>query len=243
MSIRDDFGSSRSTASALSGGTGVQNGGSSRSGSGTGSGGGNTGLTTGNTWYGNTAYGPSGGTASGYATRTGAFGMGPSLSQFSNFRTLSGAPVYGGGVQNQTVTARNATQARSIMDRLAAAFANRAAGTATARAPAVASRFVPGLLGAVAPAPITISSLPPLSPALASYRPYLGAWNGGINLMNRIIGYPDYLRPERYGAFSNSYYDNPQLGTPGLGTGLGNYSNPSNVNRTSKGDLGGLGVW
>jgi len=48
-----------------------------------------TGLTTGSTWYGNTAFGQPGGMAQGYATR-GANG------QFGNFRSLSGAPMQGG---------------------------------------------------------------------------------------------------------------------------------------------------
>jgi hypothetical protein len=48
-----------------------------------------TGLTTGSTWYGNTAFGQPGGMAQGYATK-GANG------QFGNFRSLAGAPMQGG---------------------------------------------------------------------------------------------------------------------------------------------------
>jgi hypothetical protein len=76
-----------------------------------------TGVTTGNTIYGNTAYGPSGGMATGYATRTGGMsGMGPSVGTYSNFRNLDGsAAIPGAG--NMTAMARNPQQARSVLER------------------------------------------------------------------------------------------------------------------------------
>lgn len=76
-----------------------------------------TGITTGNTIYGNTAYGPSGGMATGYATRTGGMsGMGPSVGTYSNFRNLDGsAAIPGAG--NMTAMGRNPQQARSVLER------------------------------------------------------------------------------------------------------------------------------
>lgn len=77
-----------------------------------------TGVTTGKTIYGNTAYGPSGGMATGYATRSGPIsGMGPSVGTYSNFRNLDGsAAIPGAG--NMTAMGRNAFQARSQLQRM-----------------------------------------------------------------------------------------------------------------------------
>lgn len=95
-------------------------------------GGGNTtgeggGLTTGKTWYGNTAIGPSGGAAQAYATRTGNYGGGPSVSQFSNFRTPNGQAMYP-GMQGRSIAASHGGQALGMLGALAQAMnARRAA--------------------------------------------------------------------------------------------------------------------
>lgn len=85
-----------------------------------------TGLTTGKTVYGNTAYGPAGGNATGYATmsRPGAnYGVGPSTATYSNYRNLDGSQRFAG---NPSVTANNA-----------GAGANQIATRQPAMAPAV----------------------------------------------------------------------------------------------------------
>lgn len=90
---------------------------------------GNTGLKTGSTIYGNTAFGPAGGAATGYATRTGPMsGMGPSVGAFSNFRTPTGAPMVGGALQNRAVTARNPQQALGMLQALAGVQRPRVGG-------------------------------------------------------------------------------------------------------------------
>lgn len=81
------------------------------------------GLSTGSRWYGNTAYGPAGGGAVGYATaRDGGGGyslggMGPSMRQYSNFRNPDGTPTFTNA--SGPVTARNAGQAAGILSALA----------------------------------------------------------------------------------------------------------------------------
>lgn len=71
------------------------------------------GITTGNTIYGNTAFGPSGGMATGYAMASGLPGVayGPSTAQYSNFRNLDGTPMFGGMAGSRSFSAPNATQA------------------------------------------------------------------------------------------------------------------------------------
>jgi hypothetical protein len=98
---------------------------STKSGGSVGGGGksGGLGITTGKTIHGNTAFGPAGGMAKGYATSKGGSGMGPSNKSFSNFKTLDGNAMYG-NMGNKSVTARNAGQANSMMSAL-----SRAKGT------------------------------------------------------------------------------------------------------------------
>ena len=95
-----------------------------------------TGLTTGNTTYGNTAFGRPGGNAVAYGMRDaaslGRAGMGPTVGSFGNFRTPSGAAMFGNSpVQGQSFRGMNMGQALSQANR------------AQARQPA----SVPGLLG------------------------------------------------------------------------------------------------
>ena len=104
--------SSKSYSGGGSGGTS-----SSRGGTG-------TGLSTGKTMFGNTAFGPAGGRATGYATNTRPpSGMGPSIGSFSNFRNLDGSAMIGGGLQNRAVAARNPVQALGMLRALQAAQA------------------------------------------------------------------------------------------------------------------------
>ena len=87
---------------------------------------GGLGVTTGKTIYGNTAFGPAGGMATGYATRTGNIsGIGPSMTTFSNFRTPSGSAMFSGQAGNTPVTARNAQQAAGMLSAMQAAQGRR----------------------------------------------------------------------------------------------------------------------
>ena len=80
------------------------------------------GIRTGSTIRGNTAFGPAGGMAQGYATnsRLGS-GMGPSIGSFSNFRNTDGSAMFGGGLQNRAIAAKNPQQALGMLQALKAA--------------------------------------------------------------------------------------------------------------------------
>lgn len=74
------------------------------------------GLTTGNTWHGNTAFGPSGGDATGYATRDykslSNAGMGPSMGSYSHFKDMNGNDMFGGSpIQGQSFSAMSGNKA------------------------------------------------------------------------------------------------------------------------------------
>ena len=109
---------SNPSSSSFSGGGG----GSATSRAGGRNGGAGLGIQTGSTIYGNTAFGPAGGRAVGYATRTGPIsGTGPSMGVFSNFRTPTGAAMFSGALQSRPVTARNPQQALGMLQALAGA--------------------------------------------------------------------------------------------------------------------------
>ena len=115
---------------------------------------GNLGITTGSTIHGNTAFGPAGGNAMGYATRdarslAGA-GMGPTMGTYSNFRTPSGAPMFGDSGP-QGMTARNPMQAMQMLQALRQRFQ-------PASAPPMRQ---PGLLDDDVIAPPTVPTIPP----------------------------------------------------------------------------------
>lgn len=117
--------SSASSKGAFGGGGGLGGGGNKSGGNaGKTNKGGGLGLTTGKTIHGNTAFGPAGGMAQGYATSKGGTGMGPSNKSFSNFKNLDGSPMYG-NMGNRSVTARNANQANGMMNALSRAQAPR----------------------------------------------------------------------------------------------------------------------
>ena len=115
-----------------------------------------TGLTTGNTTYGNTAFGRPGGNAVAYGMRDaaslGRAGMGPTVGSYGNFRTPSGAAMFGNSsVQGQSFRGMNMGQALSQANR------------AQARQPQV-----DGLLGgAPAPAGAPAASYPAVEQEMA----------------------------------------------------------------------------
>ena len=128
MSARDDFGSSAGRGPGAGGlGNGGIGGGMSAGSRGGGAGynagaGSRTGLTTGTTTYGNTAFGRPGGNAVAYGMRDAASlnraGMGPTVGSFSNFRTPSGAAMFGNSpVQGQSFYGMNMGQALSQANR------------------------------------------------------------------------------------------------------------------------------
>jgi hypothetical protein len=145
MSARDSASGSSTYKGGSGGAGGLGNGGigggmsSGSRGGGAGYNGGagsRTGLTTGNTTYGNTAFGRPGGNAVAYGMRDaaslGRAGMGPTVGSFGNFRTPSGKAMFGNSpVQGQSFRGMNMGQALSQANR------------AQARQPA----SVPGLLG------------------------------------------------------------------------------------------------
>lgn len=74
------------------------------------------GLSTGNTMYGNSAFGRPGGMAQAYGTRDArslaAAGMGPTQGTFGQFRTMQGSPMFPGSpVQGQSFQGMNMGQA------------------------------------------------------------------------------------------------------------------------------------
>ena len=128
MSARDDFGSSAGRGPGAgglgNGGVGGGMGGGSRGGGAgyNGGAGSRTGLTTGTTTYGNTAFGRPGGNAVAYGMRDAASlnraGMGPTVGSYGNFRTPSGAAMYGNSpVQGQSFYGQNMGQALSQANR------------------------------------------------------------------------------------------------------------------------------
>lgn len=175
-----------------------------------------TGLTTGKTVYGNTAYGPAGGNATGYATmsRPGAnYGMGPSTATYSNYRNLDGSQRFAG---NPSVTANNA-----------GAGANQIAARQPAMAPAI--KPTGGLLDPAESTSVAYG---------AWYAPpgyYYGNYSENPTDYSANRGpsenYPNAFGPRsqktssRYNsvAFGSSLYGNPVIGTPGLASGLNKY--------------------
>jgi hypothetical protein len=128
MSARDDFGSSAGRGPGAgglgNGGVGGGMGGGSRGGGAgyNGGAGSRTGLTTGTTTYGNTAFGRPGGNAVAYGMRDAASlnraGMGPTVGSYGNFRTPSGAAMFGNSpVQGQSFYGMNMGQALSQANR------------------------------------------------------------------------------------------------------------------------------
>jgi hypothetical protein len=149
MSARDDFGSSAGRGPGAgglgNGGIGGGMGGGSRGGgagynAGAGS---RTGLTTGTTTYGNTAFGRPGGNAVAYGMRDAASlnraGMGPTVGSYGNFRTPSGAAMFGNSpVQGQSFYGMNMGQALSQANRAQARQPQQQVGGLLGGAPVAA---------------------------------------------------------------------------------------------------------
>ena len=158
-----------------------------------------TGLTTGKTMYGNTAFGPAGGNAVGYATRSPGSvpsanqGTGLAAGSFSNFRDTSGAPMFSGGLQSRPVQARNAVQALGMLQALQAAQG----------APKPAGGGAPGLLD---PADEFAREVPSIPPNL-SFR-----YN---NVLSPGMSYANYFRnptsfPQFASGWGQGYFGPPQ---------------------------------
>lgn len=116
-----------------------------------------TGLTTGKDWYGNTAFGRSGGRVAAYGTRDAQSlaraGMAPTVGSFGNFRTPTGQAMFAGSpVQGQSFYGRNMGQALSQAQRAQAAWQQ-------AQSPA----SVPGLLADPVPAAV-MEAIPAYTP-------------------------------------------------------------------------------
>lgn len=98
----DGGGQNGGVGNGMGGGYTGNSGGGGGMGGYTGNTGGGTGLTTGTTIYGNTAFGPAGGLANGYATMSQAsmnnpnFGMRPMNEMYSDYRNLNGTPAFNG---------------------------------------------------------------------------------------------------------------------------------------------------
>lgn len=176
MSARDDFGSNAGTSRGYAGGAGglgnggvgggmgggFQGGGAARNG-GIGS---STGLTTGNTWHGNSAFGRAGGMAQAYGMRdarslAGA-GMGPTMGTYGQFKTLQGNPMFAGSpIQNMMYRGPNMGQALGQAQLAQAAWQN------------VQSPATGGLLG-----PSTPNVQPASAPSTPNPIGYLPGWPG-----------------------------------------------------------------
>lgn len=77
------------------------------------------GLSTGKTWYGNTAFGPSGGRVTSYATMRdggGMFGMIPTRETYTNHRTPSGQQIQGNGKGKGTKGQQTAATTPGLLD-------------------------------------------------------------------------------------------------------------------------------
>ena len=202
------------------GGGGVSSGKTTSKSSSGGGKGGSLGVTTGKTIYGNTAFGPAGGNATGYATRTGNIsGTGPSMTTFSNFRTPSGGAMFSGRAGNTPVTARNAQQAAGMLSAMQAAQGRRNG------------------FGMLSGDPVTVGPIPvrprivpmafpipkPRPPGLATdltWQNFQGWWNDPVTLKysnpytfgSNPAVYTPGPKPGQYGP---QIPDNPAVYTPG----------------------------
>lgn len=77
--------------------------------------------------------------------------------------------------------------------------------------------MLPGLFGGLT------DSLTPYAGSV----PSIGPFNGTIDQMGRIVGSPAGYSQQRTGAYAGSMYGNPNYGTPGYASGLGNYGGGS----------------
>lgn len=236
------------------GGGGVSSGKSTGKSNSSGANMGGLGVTTGKTIYGNTAFGPAGGMATGYATRTGNIsGIGPSMTTFSNFRTPSGGAMFSGRAGNTPVTARNAQQAAGMLSAMQRAQGRRngfgmlsgdpvttGPVTTPVRSIPLTQAMIPALFGG-----LTRNRFNPYS-ALQAYRSPVGpegwamAGTGLKNQFETMDQWHNYMGSDR-GYMTSGGIAAPRpsapnmmntpvpggvLGTPGVGmSGTGNWSN------------------
>lgn len=236
------------------GGGGVSSGKSTGKSNSSGANMGGLGVTTGKTIYGNTAFGPAGGMATGYATRTGNIsGIGPSMTTFSNFRTPSGAAMFSGQAGNTPVTARNAQQAAGMLSAMQAAQGRRngfgmlsgdpvttGPVTTPVRSIPLTQAMIPALFGG-----LLRNKFNPYS-ALQAYRSPVGpegwamAGTGLKNQFETMDQWHNYMNSDRgymtsggiaaprssAPSMMNTPVPGGVLGTPGVGmSGTGNWSN------------------
>ena len=187
----------------------------------------NLGLTTGTTWYGNTAFGPAGGMATGYATRDGqslaGAGMAPTMGTYSNFNTMNGQPMFGGALGGQGFNGMNANQAYGAAQNWyqalqAYAQAKKAGNTGTAPLPPLGARLATSPPPAV---PLDKSMMPAFfrqpqttAPAVNNFGPR--TYDGGYTYSTTK---------------NNSMLNNPQFGY--TGGSLANYGGGVAGNKTS----------
>lgn len=198
-----------------------------------------TGLTGGNTTYGNTAFGRSGGRVSAYGTRDarslGQAGMGPTVGTFSNFRTPTGQAMFAGSpVQGMSFNGMGMGQALSQAQRAQAAWEA-----------AQRRQSVPGLLGGAQPAGISATPQYPgfdAEMALPEYPPV--DENPLIDVqpgLPPLSGVP--TAPIRFGPWpgQSAIPDNPATFRPGavqIGKG-DNLARQPKSNPSGKGDFQG----
>ena len=183
----------------------------------------NLGLTTGTTWYGNTAFGPAGGMATGYATRDGqslaGAGMAPTMGTYSNFNTMNGQPMFGGALGGQGFNGMNANQAygaaQTWYNQLRDYMQARRPGDVQT-APLPPMRPVPTALPVQQP-PLTKSMMPALFGGVPQ-QPPVGGMPVGYDPLRAAVA-PDYSRNMTRNA---SNYNNPAYGGAARGT-MGNY--------------------
>lgn len=220
------------------------------------------GLTTGSTIYGNTAFGPAGGMATGYATRGGPVmhsrsltGLPGSYGSWSNFNNPNGSPMFG-NVGNMKVGAKNTGQALGYMNALNQLMAARqrgaqANGYGVSGRPAFGPRPQPGMLApeveqqqqgynfydalrsAIPPGTMAFGPFNPPATPPSSVAPFMG-YDEGF----RTVGQTGNFNPGQFGPSPNSFYGSPKLGTPNLGGNLANYAGNASGGGFFSGGLG-----
>lgn len=174
----------------------------------------NLGLTTGPKIYGNTAYGPAGGSAIAHATMSPAsmagMGMGPTNETYSNFMTPSGQSMYS-NIGSQSFTAPNFSTAMSMAN-----AANQ-----------MMSSQPPSRAGSAAPPPVVA---PPPTPKLRAQQVvqgWLPSWPGTGQWWGNM---PRGSYPAARSAVTKSDF-----------AGSAPYSNSSTVSMNNQGNTAGYG--
>jgi len=159
------------------------------------------GITTGKTWHGNTAFGSAGGKADGYATKNQQTG------QYSNFRGVDGEARQG------FVNSKGFPQLSPQMG--------------LGRLPSPGGYAQPVISQAIPPRRIAPQVSVPRAPMPTAPMP-AAPWSPyqNMNYLQRAIVQPP-RQLNNMGGSVYSYYNNPVLGTPGFGSGLGAYAQPN----------------